>query len=167
MGLIESIMSMIFGGGRNVVAETVEVFRENSEKGAVRDAGQRGAALAQFAAEFGQTRKSNFDRIIDGINRLPRPLLALGTIALFVSAMTDPVWFALRMEGIALVPEPLWWLMGAIVSFYFGARYQLKGQEFQRQTLQAVVAATPPAASLADFDNNAALHDWKAQYGRS
>uniref|UniRef100_UPI0040486AF8 holin family protein n=1 Tax=Yoonia sp. TaxID=2212373 RepID=UPI0040486AF8 len=161
MGLIESIMAMIFGGGRNVVAETVEVFRENSEKGAVREAGQRGAALAQFAAEFGQTRTSGFDR------RLPRPLLALGTIALFVSAMVDPVWFSQRMAGIALVPEPLWWLMGAIVSFYFGARYQLKGQEFQRQTLQAVAAVAPPAASLGDFDNNAALQDWQAQYGRS
>uniref|UniRef100_UPI004047A69C holin family protein n=1 Tax=Yoonia sp. TaxID=2212373 RepID=UPI004047A69C len=167
MGLIESIMAMIFGGGRNVVAETVEVFRENSEKGAVREAGQRGAALAQFAAEFGQTRTSGFDRFIDGINRLPRPLLALGTIALFVSAMVDPVWFSQRMAGIALVPEPLWWLMGAIVSFYFGARYQLKGQEFQRQTLQAVAAVAPPAASLGDFDNNAALQDWQAQYGRS
>ena len=26
------------------------------------------------------------------------------------------------MQGLALVPEPLWWLMGAVVSFYFGAR---------------------------------------------
>jgi len=34
------------------------------------------------------------------------------------------------MQGIALVPEPLWWLMGAIVSFYFGARRQAKRQEF-------------------------------------
>ena len=25
-------------------------------------------------------------------------------------------------RGLALVPEPLWWLLGAIVSFYFGAR---------------------------------------------
>ena len=71
------------------------------------------------------------------------------------------------MAGIALVPEPLWWLMGAIVSFYFGARYQLKAQEFQRQTLQAVVAVAPPVAPLAGFDNNAALQDWQAQYGRS
>ena len=167
MGLIERIMTMIFGSGRNVVAETVEVFRENREKGAVRDAGQRDAALAQFAAEFSQTRKSGFDRFIDGINRLPRPLLALGTIGLFVSAMVDPVWFSLRMAGIALVPEPLWWLMGAIVSFYFGARYQLKGQEFQRQTLQVVAAVTPPVAPLGDFGNNPALQDWQAQYGRS
>jgi hypothetical protein len=70
--------------------------------------------------------------VVDGLNRLPRPALALGTLGLFVAAMVDPVWFAARMQGIALVPEPLWWLLGAIVSFYFGARHQAKAQEFQR-----------------------------------
>ena len=165
MGLIETMMTMIFGGGRNVVAETVEVFRENIEKGAARDAGQRRAALAQFAAEFQTLRPSRFNQFIDGINRLPRPMLALGTIGLFVTAMVDPIWFSQRMEGIALVPEPLWWLMGAIVSFYFGARHQIKGQEFQRQVAQTVLAAAP-SAPVGDFADNAALLDWQAQHGR-
>jgi len=87
--------------------------------------------LVQFAGEFALARQSWFDRAVDGANRLPRPLMALGTLGLFVSAMVDPLWFASRMQGIALVPEPLWWLLGAIVSFYFGARHQAKGQEFQ------------------------------------
>ena len=64
------------------------------------------------------------------MNRLPRPAMALGTLALFLSAMHDPAWFAARMQALALVPEPLWWLLGAIVSFDFGARHQAKGQEF-------------------------------------
>lgn len=38
MGLIESIFGVVFGGNRNVVRETVEVFRENAETGAVRSA---------------------------------------------------------------------------------------------------------------------------------
>jgi hypothetical protein len=49
-----------------------------------------------------------------------------------VSAMANPAWFAARMQGLAAVPEPLWWLLGVIVSFYFGARHQIKSQEFQR-----------------------------------
>lgn len=167
MGLFGQIMGLIFGGDRNVVAETVEVFRPNAEKGAVRDAGQQAAALQQFAAEFGLTERSGFDRFVDGINRLPRPLLALGTIALFVTAMVDPVWFSSRMAGIALVPEPLWWLMGAIVSFYFGARYQAKGQEFQAKIAKAAVAVreVPKPAGEGDFADNAALMDWQAQHG--
>jgi holin (3TMs family) len=41
---------------------------------------------------------------------------------LFTFAMADPVAFGIRMQGLGLVPDPLWWLLGAIVSFYFGAR---------------------------------------------
>jgi hypothetical protein len=45
--------------------------------------------------------------------------MAFGVLGLFVAAMLNPIWFADRMAGLSLVPEPLWWLMGAIVSFIF------------------------------------------------
>ena len=131
MGLIERTFTLLFGGG-NVLKETAEVFRENAEAAGQRDAMISHAALAQFAAEFALPRRGLFDRAMDAINRIPRPALALGTLGLFVTAMVDPIWFAARMQGISLVPEPLWWLLGAIVSFYFGARHQTKSQEFQR-----------------------------------
>jgi len=170
MGLIGQVMSLFFGDGRNAVAETAEVFRVNAEKHAQREADLNVETLRQFAAEFAHPRKGLFDRFIDGVNRLPRPMLALGTIGLFISAMFDPVWFASRMEGIVLVPEPLWWLMGAIVSFYFGARHQTKGQEFQRsvaktvamgQTLTQLKAPVAPPGAV-DTTNNAALAEWEA-----
>ncbi|MEE4348498.1 MAG: holin family protein [Paracoccaceae bacterium] len=138
MALIDTILGAVFGGGRNVLRETAEVFRENAEEGATRDMALRQAALAQFGAEFTLARQGWFDRLVDAANRLPRPLMALGTLGLFISAMVDPVWFASRMQGIALVPEPLWWLLGAIVSFYFGARHQAKGQEFQVRVAQSM-----------------------------
>ncbi len=170
MGLITGMMSLIFGDGRNAVTQTVEVFRENVEKAAVREADGKAAALAQYATEFVQPRQGLFDRFVDAINRLPRPALALGTIALFVAAMTEPVWFADRMVGVALIPEPLWWLMGAIVSFYFGARHQAKGQEFQRDVVksvamtQAITTPTAPSSEEAPQDN-AALAEWWARHG--
>lgn len=158
MGLITEIAGSLFGSGRNVVAETAEVFRVNAEAEAQRDASASHAALAQFAAEFEGARQGWFDRFVDGLNRLPRPMMAFGVIGLFAAAMTDPVWFAARMAGIALVPEPLWWLLGAIVSFYFGARHQAKGQEFRRSVTETVarVAAQPQVS-----DGNAALEDWR------
>lgn len=137
MGMINGVLRSIFGGGRNIVLETAQVFRENAESAGVRDLSRLNAALTQHAAEFRATR-SGFDTVMDGANRLPRPMLAIGTIGLFVSAMVDPLWFADRMRGLALVPEPLWWLMGAIVSFYFGARHQMKGQQFQRDIAQVL-----------------------------
>jgi hypothetical protein len=148
MALIDTLLSAVFGGGRNVLRETAEVFRENSEESAIRDAALRQASLAQFGAEFAQVRSGWFDRAVDAANRLPRPLMALGTLGLFTSAMVDPVWFASRMQGIALVPEPLWWLLGAIVSFYFGARHQAKGQEFQIRVAQSMAHVPQVVSNL-------------------
>lgn len=143
--MIGGVIGMLFGGGRNIVRETAEVFRENAEAGAQRAGTAHAQALSQFAAEFDRPRQGVFDRFVDGMNRLPRPALALGTLALFVAAMVDPIWFATRMQGIALVPEPLWWLLGVIVSFYFGARHQIKSQAFRRE-LAAVAARAPEVA---------------------
>ncbi|TCO70593.1 holin family protein [Rhodovulum euryhalinum] len=148
MALIHGLAAILFGGGRNVVAEAAEVFRVNSEAADQRAAELQRAALGQFAQEFSLPHPSLFDRIIDGMNRLPRPLLALGTVFLGVSAMVDPVWFAARMQGVALVPEPLWWLLGAIISFYFGSRYQAKGQEFQRSIAETMVRAPAVVENL-------------------
>ncbi len=148
MGLISGILGFLFGGGRNVVRETAEVFRENAEGGARRALTVQSQAMAQFGAEFQVPRKGGFDRFMDGLNRLPRPALALGTLGLFVAAMIDPLWFAARMQGIALVPEPLWWLLGVIVSFYFGARHQAKAQELQREISDTMMRAPKVLANL-------------------
>lgn len=149
MGIIGKLFDAIFGDGRNLVKDTAEVFFENKEAGAVREANYRSSAMQQFAAEFAVERKGAFDRLMDALNRVPRPLMAFGTIGLCVSAMVDPLWFASRMQGIALIPEPLWWLLGTIVSFYFGARYQVKSQEFQRSVAATVAQAPIVTANIA------------------
>jgi hypothetical protein len=196
MGLIGNFFTMLFGDGRNIIAETAHVFRENAEAGAARNADISSQVMAQFGTEFGLKKRGFFDTLMDAVNRIPRPAMALGTLALFVSAMVDPVWFAARMQGLALVPEPLWWLLGAIVSFYFGARHQLKTQEFQSSVAAAIalapsvtgkievrqdmtgdspgVADTGTDAALASamvqpeegFDDNPALDAWRRESRR-
>ncbi|WP_300065907.1 holin family protein [uncultured Ruegeria sp.] len=148
MGLISGVLALLFGGGRNVVQETAEIFRENSEAGGNRALAVQTQAMTQFGAEFQVPRKGGFDRFMDGLNRLPRPALALGTLGLFVTAMVDPLWFAARMQGLALVPEPLWWLLGVIVSFYFGARHQAKIQDLQRDISATMLRAPTVMANL-------------------
>jgi len=175
------------------VADTIEVFRENQEARGQRATQVQREAMHQHGAEFVVPRKGGFDRFMDGLNRLPRPALALGTLGLFVSAMVSPLWFAERMQGIALVPEPLWWLLGVIVSFYFGARHQIKSQQFQREIAATVahapevmrhigtlrdmqagdqgVAKTEPDATITleavEPDGNAALAEWRSQQARA
>ncbi|MGJ8584654.1 MAG: holin family protein [Marinosulfonomonas sp.] len=180
MGLIEMVFSVLFGNGRNAVKETIEVFRENADSAGQRDAAYRAAALGQFAAEFKVPRRGGFDRFMDGLNRVPRPALAFGTLALFVSAMVNPVWFASRMQGIALVPQPLWWLLGAIVSFYFGARYQVKTQDFQKTLVETLAQSATVLQNIDALDrlgeetelpkntveDNPALADWRASHAK-
>lgn len=151
MGLITGLLNVIFGNDRNVLKETAEVFRANAEEDAGRDQELRIEALKQYAREFESKNDAMFDRIMDGVNRIPRPALALGTLGLFIAAMIDPIWFAARMQGIALVPEPLWWLLGVVVSFYFGARHQVKSQQFQKSIARTMAHAPTVVQNLGDL----------------
>jgi hypothetical protein len=124
MGLIDRAMGV--GRAAGAIGEAAEgvseVFVPNATRAMELDAELHRATMEAAAAEFQYASAGWFDRLINGLNRLPRPMLALGTLGLFVFAMVDPVAFSARMAGLNAVPEPLWWLLGAIVSFYFGAR---------------------------------------------
>ena len=71
------------------------------------------------------------------------------------------------MAGLALVPEPLWWLLGAIVSFYFGARHQSKSFEIRAQDMQKqaqTIAQTLQANAIKPIraiHKNAAVTEWR------
>lgn len=117
MGLIARLLGL-----GPAISGVAEVFTENRTQRGAQEHAEQLASLSQLGAEFQRARGGWIDRLVDGLNRLPRPFLALGTVGLFGFAMADPVAFGIRMQGLALVPDPLWWLLGAIVSFYFGAR---------------------------------------------
>lgn len=119
------------------------------------------AALDEHGVEFKYTSPGRFDRFVNGLNRLPRPMLALGTLGLFVYAMIDPVGFSRRMVGLNHVPEPLWWLLAAIVGFYFGAR---EAHYFRTRQVIAAPPATKPQGQFVTGANPAldelrSLHD--------
>ena len=55
--------------------------------------------------------------------------------------MVDPIWFASRIQELALVLESLWWLLGAVVRFNSGVRQRVKGQDFQKNIASAMAYA--------------------------
>ncbi|GIX14801.1 MAG: hypothetical protein KatS3mg118_2760 [Paracoccaceae bacterium] len=141
MGMIGRLFSALFGGGIAAISggvrEVAAIFTPNAEAEAQREHAEYAAALAQYAREF-RGQPGVLNQLVDFINRLPRPAMAMGTLYLFVEALRDPLGFAESMQGLQAVPEPLWWLLGAIVSFYFGARELQKFRE-----------ARPPSAAEA------------------
>lgn len=85
------------------------------------DADARAGASAQFAAEFGHT-KNWFDSLIDGLNRLPRPVITFGIIGLFVMCWFYPERFIIGATNLELIPREMWWILGTVVTFFFGGR---------------------------------------------
>ena len=159
MGLIGTVLNApgtitALGDAAKGVAE---VLVPSATKRMELSAQAQSAALEQFGDEFANASTSGFDRLVNGLNRLPRPLLAFGTIGLFVYAMVDPPDFALRMVGLNAVPEPLWWLLGAVVAFYFGAR---ETHYFRNRPVSMPTGMTAPAATT---DTNPALDDWRSE----
>ena len=173
------VMDRFLGAGAavtsvaNAATGVAEVFRENTTRRMELDEEAYARAMAQLSAEFAAAPRGWFDGLVNGLNRLPRPVMTLGTVGLFVYAMVEPEGFGLRMTNLNLVPEPLWWLLGAIISFYFGAR------EAHYFRTRPVIAAVPksPGVALAggsaapvtqaapegdSFADNAALRDWAA-----
>ena len=134
-----------------------EVFVPSATRRMELSAEAQMAALRQLGAEYENPSLGWFDRMVNGINRLPRPMLAFGTIGLFIYAMCDPAQFARRMVGLNAVPEPLWWLLGAVVAFYFGARET----HYFRNRASAMPQGVDEAAPAAP-DENPALTDWRA-----
>lgn len=91
-----------------------------------------GRDSAALAPHLTTRQRAAYDRLVDALNRLPRPLMALGTLGVIAAALIDPVWFAARMEALSAMPEPMWWLLGAVVSLHFGGRMQVQAQSFRR-----------------------------------
>lgn len=157
MGLIDGVL----GGPAAVNAlgtaakGMAEVFVPSATRKMELSAEAQMAALRQLGEEYQHPGLGWFDRLVNGLNRLPRPMLAFGTLGLFVYAMIDPQAFAQRMVGLNAVPEPLWWLLGAVVAFYFGAR---ETYYFRNRAV-----ATPGAFAngQSDGDDNPALADWR------
>ncbi len=117
--------------------ELVEVFKPNAENQANRTHQERMelskqdmASLEQFAAEFKSKRTSTgWDSFVDGLNRLPRPLITLGILGLFVLAPADPLRFLEIARAYQIMPDGFWALLSIIIAFYFGGRMQVTRQQ--------------------------------------
>ena len=117
--------------------ELIEVFKPNAEQTAERDhvetmalSQEDLASLQQFTAEFhDRAGRTWWDSLIDGLNRLPRPMITLGILALFVLAPVAPVRFLEIAQAYQMMPDGFWALLSVIIAFYFGGRMQLKGQD--------------------------------------
>ena len=132
------IAGWLVGGGTSAIATGAEriggIFAPNAEAESVREHESDMAALGQFATEFrshmGQTK---WDSFCDGLNRLPRPLITLSVMGLFILAPLDPTLFLMVAQAYAAMPDGFWALLSVVIAFYFGGRMQLTKQSMAVQ----------------------------------
>ena len=131
-GIINSLAGLA-GGVGNAISGVRETWKGSVEKREVRQAQAQANALNQYTAEF--IKPENwFDSLMNGLNRTPRPVIANGTIGLFIYAFINPESFGETMEVLEKVPPEMWWLLSSVVVFYFGAR-ELKYNRDHKQTI--------------------------------
>ncbi|MEL6586756.1 MAG: holin family protein [Pseudomonadota bacterium] len=160
---------------RGIIEAGTDAVRATLGDQAARDLAEAQAfqsVLGQYQAEFHRRPRGWFDGLVDGLNRLPRPVIAFATCALFAYAMLDPVAFTARMQGLAHVPEPLWWILGSVIGFYFGARELHHLRRFRAssaaevretvETIRAIEAVEPPEVT----PGNPAISAWRREVGQ-
>ena len=127
----------------NPLVTAAESVAMNAAEGIV--FGQNGAGPLPQVVPQGQKAQSGYDRLVDDVNRLPRPIAALMALGMFGYATVDPQGFAQQMQALGDTPQQIWWLAGAVLTFFFGARethYLRKSKE-----IAAAAAATTPTTT--------------------
>lgn len=122
-----SIVSDLLAGGitgiGNVVDRGIEDIHGSTLARDAQASAEQQSVENEFASEFAyRSSRTWWDSFIDGLNRLPRPIMTFGTIGLFAWAMINPVTFTFRMAALTVVPQPLWYIFFTIVTFWFGGK---------------------------------------------
>lgn len=122
MSILGGITGLVTGIGKSVEKNWKAIKGDKAaEEAAIHN--EQIELLKQFAAEFiARPRATWWDSFVDGLNRLPRPMLTFSIIGIFVWAFYDPGAFALYMAAMDIVPDQLWLMFMTIVAFWFGSR---------------------------------------------
>ena len=88
------------------------------------------ASQQAYVSEFSQqNNRTWWDSLWDGINRMPRPLIVFAIFWYFWLSFSDTYEFQEVNVALDSVPEQMWWIMSAVISFYFAAREFQKGRD--------------------------------------
>lgn len=115
----------------------------------------------EWMAQVGKT--GFFNSLVDGLNRLVRPLYTYGVIALFVWCAIDPVQFTFFVQALAVVPELMWYILLTITAFWFGGRLLEKAPKSIKGVDQAALDAVIKSREQMQRDRDEGLTESEFQ----
>ena len=126
LGLAGAAITGLFSKGGSAIGKIGDIAKsiwgnqESRDKYAYK---QEMSVQDSYAAEFLAPEKKHwFNMLVDGVNRLVRPLFTYGIMAMFIWAAIDPKDFYVYIKNIEIIPEAMWWVMLTIIGFWFGGR---------------------------------------------
>lgn len=120
IGLLKFINPATIIEGVNTLAKT---FVGDKSARDAQQAQSDVSSRATFAAEFQAPEKQNlFNALIDGVNRLPRPMIIFMIIWYISLSVRSPYDFQAINLSLETIPDPIWQIIFAIISFLFVAR---------------------------------------------
>tara|TARA_R100001082_G_scaffold102650_1_gene72916 strand:- start:117 stop:692 length:576 start_codon:yes stop_codon:yes gene_type:complete len=125
IGFLKNLFVGGIGSTVSAVGNTVAKFTGDKVQQESNQHTEAMAVHAAYSSENSQLRQNRtwWDSLWDGLNRAPRPLMALGVMGLLVWPIFDPVRFSSAMAAYALVPEWHAAVFIAIAGFYFTTRH--------------------------------------------
>ena len=167
-----NIFSMLGGGVVESVRKGIGMFTGDKAEKEKSDSAENIATIGQFAAEFQVENRTMFDSLIDGLNRLPRPAIVTMVIAYFNLSWVDSIQFQIINKGLDTIPNDMWVIAIAIISFYSVAREITKSRdkklsmgnkEFKEHLNQLKELRDLKTQEPQVNSGNSAINEWKTK----
>ena len=114
----------------NTVVKVKGAFTGNQQERDQQQSKQFMMGLQAYSAEFApRSNRTWWDSLWDGLNRMPRPLIVIAIFWYFLLSYRNPKEFQVLNTTLDTVPDEMWYIMSAIVGFYFMAREFQKGRD--------------------------------------
>jgi len=110
------------------VGDTAKIFVGDKSARDDHDAENYKIAHDSDRTHYGEGR-TLWDSLIDGINRIPRPL-GFFSICYYISlSWLDPLQFSIINIGLSSIPDAMWIVIGTVLTFYYAGRMQVTGMK--------------------------------------
>ena len=161
-GLLDTLAKLL--PGLKDIAEVFKGNKKDRDTAASANEHDEGVAVRrQFETEFSYTAANRnwFDIMMDGINRIPRPLFAISVWGIFVWCALAPENFARSMVALKLMPEYMWYLCSAVITFFFGSRVYDKTNTPSTAVPKGAIDDYAKEVKTLDRTVNPVVAEWK------
>lgn len=122
-----SLARDILFGGKSILPQVKDIAESVWGSETQREANAHSEAVAaheEHAAgyTYQAVNRNWFDSLIDGVNRLPRPLITFGVMFMFGCSFFAPASYERMMQALSTTPTSVWTIVAMVLGFWFTGR---------------------------------------------